>query len=110
MTLPRRLRILSLLMLLLVTGPLAAATSRRQSQGAGPSRLSITGALSEAWAFVSRIWTKEGGSTDPFGKEGSGSDPFGKAGGGVDPFGNPSPNALAPSYGSPTESQPTPGQ
>jgi len=111
MTLPRRLRVLSLLLtLLLVAGPLAAATSGHRSRGARPSEINITGALSEAWAFVSRLWTKAGGSTDPFGKAGSSSDPFGKAGSGVDPFGNPTPSALAPSDGSPTESQPTPGQ
>jgi hypothetical protein len=101
MTLPRRLHVLSLLlMFLLVAGPLAAATSGHRSRGAGPSGLSITGALSEAWAFVSRIWMKAGGSSDPFGKAGSG----------IDPFGNPAPSTLAPSHGSPTESQPTPGQ
>src|SRR3982751_259523 len=123
MTLPRRLPVLSLLlMLLLVAGPLAAATSGHRSRGARPPGPSVTGALSEAWAFVSRIWTKAGGSSDPFGKEGSGidpfgkegsssdpfgkagssSDPFGKAGGGIDPFGNPAPSALTPSSGSPT--------
>jgi hypothetical protein len=112
MTLPRRLRVPSLLLLtlLLVAGPIAAATPGHRSRGVGPSGLSVTGALSEAWAFVSRIWTKEGGSTDPFGKAGSGIDPFGKAGGGIDPFGQPTPNSLAPSSGSPAESQPTPGQ
>ena|SRR3982751_3760497 len=101
MTLPRRLPVLSLLlMLLLVAGPLAAATSGHRSRGARPPGPSVTGALSEAWAFVSRLWMKEGGSSDPFGKAGSG----------IDPFGNPTPSALAPSSGSPTESQPTPGQ
>lgn len=102
MTLPRRLRVPSLLlMFLLVAGPLAAATPGHRSRGAGPSGLSVTGALSEAWAFVSRLWTKEGGSTDP----------FGKAGNSIDPFGQPTPSALPPSSsGSPAESQPTPGQ
>ena len=121
MTLPRRLHVLSLLLtLLLVAGPLAAATSGHRSQGARPSGLSVTGALSQAWAFVSRIWTKEGSSSDPFGKagggvapfrkEGGGVDPFGKAGNSIDPFGQPAPNALVPSSGSPAESQPTSGQ
>jgi hypothetical protein len=109
MTLSRRLRVLSLLLLtlLLVAGPLAAATPGHRSQGTG---LSVTGALNEMWAFVSRVWTKEGGSTDPFGKEGSGVDPFGKAGSSSDPFGNPAPSALASSSGSPRENQPTSGQ
>ncbi len=108
MTLPRHLRVPSLLLtLLLVAGPLAAATP--SSRGAGPSGLSVTGLLSEAWSLVSRIWTKAGGSTDPFGKSGSSSDPFGKAGSGTDPFGNPTPTPLAASHGSSTESQPAPG-
>ncbi len=101
MTLPRRLRVLSLLLtLLLVGGPLAAATSGHRSRGVRPSGLTVTVALSEAWAFVSRILMKEGSSSDPFGKAGSGSDPFG----------NPAPSALPSSQGSPTESQPTSGR
>ncbi len=101
MTLSRRLRVLPiLLVVLLAAGPLAAATSGHRSRGARPSGVSIAGALSEAWAFVSRIWTKEGGSTDP----------FGKAGNSIDPFGQPVPSSLVPSSGSPEESQPTPGQ
>jgi len=101
MSLPRRLRVLSLLLtLLLVAGPLAAATSGHRSRGARPSGLSVSGALSQAWAFVSRLWTKEGSSSDPFGKAGSSSDPFG----------NPAPSALPSSHGNPTENQPTPGQ
>lgn len=108
MTRPRHLRVPSLLLtLLLVAGPLAAATSG--SRGAGPSELSVTGLLSEAWALVSRIWAKAGSSSDPFGKEGSGTDPFGKAGGSTDPFGNPTPSALAASHGSSTESRPASG-
>src|SRR5436305_13416660 len=88
MTLPRRLRVPSLLLtLLLVAGPLAAATSGLRSRGARPSGPSVTGALSEVWAFVSRIWTKEGSSSDPFGKAGGSTDPFGKAGSGIDPVG-----------------------
>lgn len=112
MILPRRLRVLSLLLLILlvVAGPLAAATSGHRSRGVSPSGLSVTGTLSEAWAFVSRLWTKEGSGIDPFGKSGSSVDPFGKAGNSIDPFGNPAPSALAPSQGSPAESQPTPGQ
>jgi hypothetical protein len=91
MTLPRRLYVLSLLLtLLLVAGPLAAATSRHRPQGARPSGPSVTGALSKVWTFVSRLWTKEGS--------------------GIDPFGNPAPSALAPSSGGLAESQPTPGQ
>lgn len=82
MTVPCRVRVAPLLLtLLLVAGPLAAAVHRPQE--AWQSRLSVTGLLSEVWAFVSRIWVKEG----------SGIDPFGKAGSGVDPFGNPTPNA-----------------
>ncbi len=108
MTLPRHFRVPALLLtLLLVAGPLAAAMSG--SRGAGPSGLDVTGLLSEAWAFVSRIWEKEGGSTDPFGKAGSGTDPFGKAGSSTDPFGNPTPSALAPSHGGSPESQPAAG-
>jgi hypothetical protein len=130
MTLPRRLRTPSLLlMLLLVAGPLAAAASGHRSRGAGPSGISVTGALSEAWAFVSRIWAKAGGSSDPFGKAGnsidpfgkegsssdpfgkagSGSDPFGKAGGGIDPFGQPAPSTLPLSPASSTENRPASG-
>src|SRR4051812_27042128 len=121
MTLPRRLRVPSLLlMILLVAGPLAAATtSGHRSRGAGSSGRSVTGALTEAWAFVSRLWTKAGSSSDPFGKAGSGidpfgkeggsTDPFGKAGSGTDPFGQPAPSALPSSHGSSTENQPAPG-
>ncbi len=88
MILPRRLRVAPLLlMLLLIAGPLAAATYDHRSREAWQSRRSVTGALSEAWAFVSRIWGKAGGSTDPFGKAGSSTDPFGKEGGSTDPFG-----------------------
>jgi hypothetical protein len=112
MTLSRRLRVPSLLILtlLLVAGPLAAATPGHRSRGVEPSGLSVNGTLSEAWAFVSRLWMKEGSGIDPFGKAGGGIDPFGKAGSGTDPFGQPAPSALAPSSGSPAESQPTPGQ
>jgi hypothetical protein len=122
MTLPRRLRVsfLLLLTLLLVAGPLAAAMSGHRSRGAVQSGLSVTGALSEVWAFVSRIWTKEGsgvdpfgkagGSTDPFGKAGNSIDPFGKSGSSSDPFGKPTPSTQPPSSGSSTESQPAPGR
>jgi hypothetical protein len=98
MILPRRLRVAPLLLtLLLVAGPLAAETREHRPQEAWQSRLSVAGVLSDAWAFVNRIWGKAGGSTDPFGKAGSGTDPFGKAGSGVDPFGNPAPNTTQPS-------------
>jgi hypothetical protein len=99
---PRRHCIAPLLLtLLLAGGPLAAAPHEPSPREAWQSRLSVTRLLSEVWVFVSRIWEKEGGSTDPFGKAGGSTDPFGKAGGGIDPFGNPASNT-APS-------QPVPG-
>lgn len=102
MTIPRRVRVAPLLLtLLLVAGPLAAAAHRPQE--AWQFRVSFTGFLSEAWALMSRIWRKEGGSIDPFGKAGGGIDPFGKAGSGVDPFGNPAPNAQPPSNSTSSE-------
>jgi hypothetical protein len=108
MILPRRRRAAPLLLALLLTaGPLAAATYEHRPHEAQQSRLSITGFLTEAWALVSWMWLKEGGSIDPFGKEGSGVDPFGEAGGSIDPFGkagssidpfgNPTPNPQPPS-------------
>jgi hypothetical protein len=101
MILPRR-RVASLLLaFLLIAGPLAAATHRPHE--VWQSRLSVTGLLSEAWDFMSRIlgragsstfpFEKEGGSNDPFGKSGSSGDPFGKSGGSNDPFGNPKPTS-----------------
>jgi hypothetical protein len=121
MILPRR-RVASLLLaLLLIAGPLAAATHRPHE--VWQSRLSVTGLLSEAWDLMSRIFGragsstflfekegssndpfgksgssgdpfgKEGSSGDPFGKSGSSNDPFGKAGSQTDPFGNPKPTS-----------------
>ena len=121
MILPRRHRVAPLLLtLLLSAGPLAAATYEHRPQEAWQSRVSISGPLSEVWAFVSRLWRKEGGSTDPFGKEGGSidpfgkaggsTDPFGKAGGGIDPFGNPTSNTpQPPPAGTSAASQPMPG-
>ncbi len=130
MILPRRHRVAPLLLtLLLSAGPLAAATYQHRPQEAWQSRLSVSGVFSEAWAFVSRIWGKEGSSTDPFGKAGSstdpfgkagsstdpfgkagsGIDPFGKAGGSIDPFGNPTPNTQPPSGSTSAASQPVSG-
>jgi hypothetical protein len=116
MTVPRRVRVAPLLLtLLLVAGPLAAAAHRPQE--AWQSRVSFTGFLSEAWALMSQIWRREGGSIDPFGKEGSGIDPFGKegsgvdpfgkAGGSTDPFGNPAPNAQPSSNNISSEGDPS---
>ncbi len=86
MILPRRLRVASLLLaLLLIAGPLAAAAHRPQETW--PSRFSISELVSETWALVCRIW----------GKSGSSNDPFGKAGSQTDPFGNPTPNSQPPS-------------
>jgi hypothetical protein len=117
MTLAHRLRVAPfLLALLLIAGPLAAETCDHRPQGAWPSRLGIPGVVYEAWAFMSRIWSKAGGSSDPFGKEGSStdpfgkgssscapfgkegssSDPFGKSGSSTDPFGKPEPGAAQP--------------
>lgn len=117
MTLARRLRVAPLLLaLLLIAGPLAAATCEPRPQGAGPARFTIPGVVYEAWAFMSRILGKAGGSIDPFGKEGGSSDPFGKgggpcslfekeggsidpfgkAGGSTDPFGKPAPDTAQP--------------
>jgi len=101
MILPRRLLVAPLLLTLLLTaGPIAAAAHRPQ---VWQPRLSVTGLLSEAWAFLSWAWEcaggstdlieKAGGSIDPFGKAGSGIDPFGKSGSSIDPFGNPAPNS-----------------
>jgi len=77
-------------MLLLIAGPVAAATHRPHEVSL--SRLTVTELLSEVWDLVSRIWGDEGGSNDPFGKEG----------GSGDPFGNPKPNSQPPSNGSST--------
>jgi hypothetical protein len=84
MILPRRLRVAPLLLsFLFIAGPVAAATHRPYE--AWQSRLSVTGLLSEAWAFMSRIWEQAGSSTFPFAKEG----------GSNDPFGNPKPSSAA---------------
>jgi hypothetical protein len=97
MILPRRLRIAPLL-LVLMTEPLAAATtSGHRPPETGPSRVGSTGALSEAWAFVSRIW-RNGGISADF---------FAKAGGSTDPFGNPAPTTVqAPAISTPQEKHP----
>ena len=92
MILPRRLRVTSLLLVLLLTaGSLAAAAHRPQ---VWQPRLSVTGFLSEAWVLMSRVWEYAGSSTNPLGKEG----------GGIDPFGNPKPNTQPPSNSTSTES------
>jgi hypothetical protein len=84
MILPRRLRVASLL-LVLIAGPLAAATpSGHRSPETWQSRDSSTGVLSEAWTFMSRFWRDAGNSVDF----------FAKAGGSTDPFGNPAPTAV----------------
>lgn len=75
MILPRRRVASLLLVLLLIAGPLTAATHRPHE--AWQPRLSVTGLLSEAWDFVSRILGRAGSSTVPFGKSGSSNDPFG---------------------------------
>jgi hypothetical protein len=81
MILPRRLRVAPLLLvLLLIAGPLAAAVHRPQEW---QPRLSFNGLVSEAWAFVMRIWGKAGGSSDP--------------------FGNPAPNSQPPSNSTSTD-------
>ena len=68
MSLPRLRRIAPLLLVFLLTAfPLAATTHDRQPREVRQSRLGIAGLLFEAWALVSRIWEKEGSSTDPFG-------------------------------------------
>jgi hypothetical protein len=78
MILPRRLLAAPLLMLALSAGPLSAATTaRHRTPEAWSARAISTGVLSEAWAFMGRIWGKVGGSTDLFEKSGSSSDPFG---------------------------------
>jgi len=97
MILPRRLRAAPLLLLLLTAGPVAAAA--HGSREARPSRLSVTGVLSEVWTLVCRIWGKEGGSGDPFGKSGSSGDPFGQ----------PTPSPQPPADGT-SAAEPAPGK
>ena len=68
MILSRRLRIAPLLFaFLLLALPLAAGAYEHRPREVGQLRSGIAGLLSEAWALVSRIWEKEGGSSDPFG-------------------------------------------
>lgn len=86
MIVPRHLRVAPL-MLVLMAGPLAAATTPgHRPPEAGQSRASSTGVLSEAWTFVNRLW-RNGGLAADF---------FEKAGGSTDPFGNPAPTAVQP--------------
>jgi hypothetical protein len=93
MVLPRRLHVASLLLaLLLLAGPLAAAAHRPHE--VWQSRLSVTGVLSEAWDFVSRLWERASSVTVP----------FEKAGGSSDPFGNPTPNTQPPSSSTSSDS------
>jgi hypothetical protein len=101
MVLPRRRIAPLLLALLLIAGPLAAATHRPHE--AWQSRLSVTGLLSEAWTFVSRILGRAGSSPFPMEKEGGSGDPFGKSGSSGDPFGNPKPT---PQPGDSTSAEP----
>jgi hypothetical protein len=97
MILPRRLRGASLL-LVLVAGPLAAATtSSHRPPKTLQSRAGSTGMLSEAWTFMSRVWRNAGLSADFFQKAGSS----------TDPFGNPAPTTVqAPSIFTPQEKHP----
>jgi hypothetical protein len=89
MILPRRFRVASLLLvLLLLAGPLAAAVHRPYETW--QSQFSISELVPEAWAYVSRIWVQAGISTIPFEKAGSQ----------TDPFGNPAPNSQPPSSSS----------
>jgi len=97
MILPRRRVAPLLLVLLLIAAPLAAAAHGRHE--VWQSRLSVSGLLSEAWAFVSRIWEQAGSSTGLFEKEGSGNDPFG----------NPKPSSQPPSDSTSAASQPASG-
>jgi hypothetical protein len=84
MIVSRHLRVAPL-MLVLMAGPLAAATtSGHRPPETGPSRASSSGALSEAWNLISRLWRNGGLSSDFFAKAGSSSDPFG----------NPAPTAI----------------
>jgi hypothetical protein len=86
MILPRRLRVASLLILvLLIAGPIAAVPHRPHE--AWPPGFSAAGLLSEAWMLVSRILRQAGRSNDPIRKAGSQ----------TDPFGNPTPNTQPPS-------------
>ena len=98
MILPRRLRVAPLLLiLLLIAGPLAAATHR--SREVWQSRLSVARLLSEAWDLVSRIFGLAGSSIFPLAKEG----------GSGDPFGNPKPNSQPPSDSTSAAGQPASG-
>jgi hypothetical protein len=97
MIVPRHLRVAPL-MLVLLAGPLAAATtSGPRPPETGLSRVSSSGALSETWNLISRIW-RNGGLSADF---------FAKAGGSTDPFGNPAPTTVqAPSISTPHEKHP----
>lgn len=97
MILPRRFRVASLLLvLLLLAGPLAAAAHRPSE--ARQSRLSISECVSEVWVCVSRIWGQAGSSTVLFEKAGSQ----------TDPFGNPALNSQPPSSSTSSDSRVNP--
>ena len=94
MILPRRLRVVPLLLAVLLTAaPLAASTNWPRE--ARQSRLSVTGPLFEAWNLITRIWSAPSGSTDPLRKSGSS----------IDPFGNPKPDSQSPATGTSTTTQ-----
>lgn len=84
MILPRR-RVASLLLAsFLAAGPATAVAHQRQE--VWQLQRNVAGFLSEAWAFVSRLWERAGSSTAPLEKEG----------GSIDPFGNPKPSSQPP--------------
>jgi hypothetical protein len=92
MILSRRFRIASLLLvLLLLSGPLAGAAHRPFE--AWQLRFGIAELVSEAWTCLSRISERATGPTVPLRKAGSQ----------TDPFGNPAPSSQ-PSSGTSAES------
>jgi hypothetical protein len=82
MIVSRRLRgVFLLLTFLFLAPPLAAVTKEHRSRETRQLRRGIAGLLSEAWAWVGRIWDKEGSSTDPFGNPKPGTaQPFSESG------------------------------